>query len=331
MPELLEIQGLRVGYGRDERTAKTAVRGVDLSVGAGEIVGVAGESGCGKSTLALAVAGLLDPPGRVLAGKVLYQGTDLRELSGKQLRRLYLSEISMVFQGSMNVLNPVTRVREQFFDAMKAHGIPSKAEAAARAGEMFERVRIPRRFLDAYPHEFSGGMRQRAVIALSLCLNPKLLILDEPTTALDVVVQRSIIEMLDELRRDIGFGVVFITHDLPLLVEIADRIAIMYAGAIVEEAPARALYEHPGHPYTAALMNAFPPVGTTRERRNGLAGQPPDLHRLPKGCSFAPRCSRVVEGTCDVSAPPEIRPAPGHRVVCHLFDEEHGKGEPSVE
>lgn len=324
MNELLDIQGLSVGYGRDARTITTAVRGVDLVVGAGEIVGVAGESGCGKSTLALAIAGLLDPPGRVLSGRVLYQGTDLCELSREQLRRLYLSEISMVFQGAMNVLNPVTRVRDQFLDAMRAHGMGSKA-ASARASEMFERVRIPRRFLDAYPHQLSGGMRQRAVIALSLCLSPKLLILDEPTTALDVVVQRSIFEMLDDLRHEIGFGVVFITHDLPLLVELADRIVIMYAGAIVDEAPAKEVYQQPKHPYTAALMNAFPPVGATRERREGLAGQPPDLRRLPQGCSFAPRCSSIIERTCDVLAPPDIRPAPGHRVVCHLFGEEHGK------
>jgi len=291
-------------------------------------MGIAGESGCGKTTLALAAAGLLEHPGRVLSGQIVYQGTDLQALSAKELRRFYLSEISMVFQGSMNVLNPVLRVREQFFDAMKAHGIASKAEALTRAREMFDLVRIPLRFLDAYPHQLSGGMRQRAVIALSLCLRPSLLVLDEPTTALDVVVQRSIVEMLDELRRDLGLGVIFVTHDLSLLVEIADRIAIMYAGAIVEEAAAKDLYDHPKHPYTAALMNAFPPVGVGRKRLEGLRGQPPDLGQLPPGCSFAPRCSEMIAGTCDAIVPPESRPTPGRRVVCHLGGE-HEK-EPSL-
>jgi oligopeptide/dipeptide ABC transporter ATP-binding protein len=168
-------------------------------------------------------------------------------------------------------------------------------------------------------------MRQRAVIALALVLRPKLVFLDEPTTALDVVVQRSIIQMLNELRQELGFGVVFITHDLSLLIEIADRIAIMYAGSIVEEAPAQTLYEHPGHPYTVALMNAFPPLGAVRKRLEGLTGQPPDLRQLPPGCSFAPRCPRVIEGTCAAVPPPEVRLDEGHRVVCHLFSEKEAR------
>jgi oligopeptide/dipeptide ABC transporter ATP-binding protein len=164
-------------------------------------------------------------------------------------------------------------------------------------------------------------MRQRAVIALSVVLKPKLLFLDEPTTALDVVVQRSITELLNELRQEFGFGVVFITHDLSLLVEIADRIAIMYAGAIIEEAPAKELYEHPDHPYTIGLMNAFPPVGAAHKRMEGLTGQPPDLSQLPAGCSYSPRCPKFIPGVCDVIDPPEITPVPGHRVVCHLFSQ----------
>ena len=259
-------------------------------------MGLAGESGCGKTTLAIAATALLEPPGRLLSGKILYQGTDLGLLSLEELRSLHLSEISMVFQASMNVLNPVARIQAQFLDAMKAHGIDSKEEALRRAREMFDRVKLPLRFLEAYPHQLSGGMRQRAVIALALVLRPKLVFLDEPTTALDVVVQRSIIQMLNELRQELGFGVVFITHDLSLLIEIADRIAIMYAGSIVEEAPAKALYEHPDHPYTVALMNAFPPLGTVHKRLEGLTGQPPDLRQLPPGCSFAPRCPRAHRG-----------------------------------
>jgi oligopeptide/dipeptide ABC transporter ATP-binding protein len=173
-------------------------------------------------------------------------------------------------------------------------------------------------------------MRQRAVIALSVVMQPKLLFLDEPTTALDVVVQRSIMQLLNELRQEFGFGVVFITHDLSLLVEIADRIAIMYAGAIIEEAPAQELYEHPDHPYTVGLMNAFPPVGAVHKRLEGLVGQPPDLRELPTGCSFSPRCPKFIVGTCDVIDPPEVTPEEGHRVVCHLFSNKFGEKEANV-
>lgn len=327
MAYLLEIRDLHVGYGWRARSngagtgTTPVVRGVNLTVGPGEVVGLAGESGCGKSTLAFAAAGLLEPPGRVTAGEVLFEGTNLTTMPAERLRALHLSQISMVFQASMNVLNPVTRVRDQFRDAMKAHGVASAEKSLARAKEMFARVKLPERFLDAYPHQLSGGMRQRAVIALALALGPKLLFLDEPTTALDVVVQRSIVQMLNDLRQDLGFGVVFITHDLSLLVEIADRVAIMYAGAIVEEAPAQALYQQPQHPYTAALMNAFPPMGVTRKRLQGLAGQPPDLRLLPAGCSFSPRCPKMIAGTCDMVAPPQVRTGPGRRVVCHLYGE----------
>ncbi|MGD0985858.1 MAG: ABC transporter ATP-binding protein [Acidimicrobiales bacterium] len=325
MAELLEISGLTIGYGWKGRPMVTVVRDVDLALGAGEVLGVAGESGCGKTTLALAASGLLDPPGQVLSGSVRFQGKDVLSLSPKELRGLHLSEISMVFQASMNVLNPVMRIRDQFLDAMKYHGVSDRAEAEARAREMFDLVRIPQRFFGAYPHQLSGGMRQRAVIALALVLHPKVLFLDEPTTALDVVVQRSILQMLNDLRRQLDFGVMFITHDLSLLVEIADRVAIMYAGAVVEEAPARELYEKPRHPYTEALMKAFPPLGGERRRLEGIAGQPPDLRHLPSGCSFAPRCPKVIAGTCETIEPPVVEWSQGHRAVCHLCSQEEAR------
>jgi oligopeptide/dipeptide ABC transporter ATP-binding protein len=325
--ELLEVSGLTVGYGWEGRAMVTVVRGVDLVVGAGEVVGVAGESGSGKTTLAMAASGLLEPPGQILSGSVRFCGGDLLSLSPQELRSFHLSQISMVFQASMNVLNPVMRVRDQFLDALKAHGVNNRSEATGRAKEMFDLVKIPERFFDAYPHQLSGGMRQRAVIALALVMRPKLLVLDEPTTALDVVVQRSIIDMLDDLRREFGFGVVFITHDLSLLVEIADRIAIMYAGVVVEQASGQELYEHPRHPYTVALMNAFPPLGGKRHRLEGIGGQPPDLRQLPPGCPFHPRCPRAIEGVCASVDPPVVDVDDGHWAVCHLLQ---GRKEASV-
>ena len=318
---MLEIDGLSVGYGWSGRPVVTIVRDVNLTVDTGEVVGVAGESGCGKTTLALAATALLDPPGKILAGSVRYRGTDLASLSPAQLRELRLTEISMVFQASMNVLNPVMRIRNQFLDAMAAHGVDSSAEARRRAEETFDLVKIPRRFFDAYPHQLSGGMRQRAVIALALVLRPRLLVLDEPTTALDVVVQRSILQSLNDLRRELDFGIVFITHDLSLLVEIADRIAIMYAGSIVEDAGAKELYERPRHPYTSALMEAFPPLGGERRKLDGIPGQPPSLRHLPAGCAFAARCPRAMPGICDSISPPTTGRDDAHLVACHLYSE----------
>jgi peptide/nickel transport system permease protein len=316
---LLQISHLSVGYGWPGRPTVRIVRDVSFGLGAGEVLGIAGESGSGKTTLALAASGLLDPPGKILGGSVLFEGKDLLAMTPEQLRQLHLREIAMVFQASMNVLNPVMRVRDQFLDAMKAHGVADRREAEARAREMFDLVKVPQRFFDAYPHQLSGGMRQRAVIALALVLRPKLLFLDEPTTALDVVVQRSILQMVDDLRRELGFGVVFITHDLSLLVEIADRVAIMYAGRVVEEATGQVLYEDPLHPYTQALMRSFPPLGGARARLEGIAGQPPDMRSLPEGCSFSPRCPKVIAALCR-TVEPALQSYGPSQVACHLYD-----------
>jgi oligopeptide/dipeptide ABC transporter ATP-binding protein len=226
----------------------------------------------------------------------------------------------MVFQASMNVLNPVIKVREQLQDAMRAHGVRGRARLEERSRELLALVGIPPDYLAAYPHQLSGGMKQRVVIAIALALEPRLVVMDEPTTALDVVVQRQLLQEIDAVRRRTGIAILFITHDLSLLVEIADRVAIMYAGEIVEEASARELYANPRHPYTQRLMSAFPPVSGQRQRREGIAGSPPSLREELPGCPFFARCTSRRPGTCDTARPPRIEVAPGHRLSCFLVN-----------
>jgi peptide/nickel transport system ATP-binding protein len=318
---LLELRGLSVAYGE-----LRAVDGVDLTLGAGEILGVAGESGCGKSTLANAVMQLLRPPAKVVGGSILFRGEDLTGRSKEQLRRYRWRNVSMVFQSAMNALNPVMRVGDQFVDMMQAHERVSKRDALARAAELLDVVGIDSRRIRAYPHELSGGMRQRVIIAMALALRPELVILDEPTTALDVVVQREILQQIRDLQRELGFAVLFITHDLSLLFEVAHRIAIMYAGEIVEEAPARLLHRDAQHPYTLGLMRSFPPLTGPIERMTGIPGAPPDLAAPPAGCRFHPRCPHCGPGDAalyelQTAARPLLRAVDtGHRVACHLVE-----------
>ena len=324
---LLELEDLVVEYVLAERRVR-AVDGVSLVVAPGEIVGLAGESGCGKSTLAQAVMRILRPPGQVTAGRILFKGEDIVPLRGDELRRFRWRNVSLDFQSAMNSLNPVMRVGDQFVDMFQAHERVRKAEALARAEHLLELVGIERRRLRAYPHELSGGMRQRVIIAMALALNPDLLLLDEPTTALDVVVQREILEQIETLKREFGFAVLFITHDLSLLVEFADRIAIMYAGEVVEEAPADQLFRDPRHPYTVGLMQSFPPLVGPLERITGIPGSPPDLAKPPSGCRFHPRCpyctgadrSLFALQTTERPLPKQV--APAHFVACHLVEEQ---------
>jgi len=323
---LLELRELAVDYGFGERPAR-AVNGVDLTIDEGEIVGLAGESGCGKTTVANAVMRILRPPGRIAGGSVLFQGEDLVGKSVEQLRRYRWRNVSMVFQSAMNALNPVMRVGDQFVDAMRAHERIDRRRALTRAGELLDLVGIDRNRVQAYPHQLSGGMRQRVVIAMALALNPELIVMDEPTTALDVVVQREILQQVEALKRDFGFAVLFITHDVSLLLEFADRIAIMYAGELVETAPAERIGTNPQHPYTQGLLESFPPLTGPLTRLMGIPGSPPDLRDPPSGCRFHPRCPhcRPEDRTLYVrqtTERPSLREVePGHLVACHLAGE----------
>ena len=318
---LLEVRGLEVEYGRVR-----AVDGVDLDIVEGEILGLAGESGCGKSTVANAVMQILSPPAHIVGGSIHFQGEDLTGKSNEELRRFRWRNVSMVFQSAMNALNPVMRVGDQFVDMMQAHERISKHRAIVRAGELLELVGMDKRRVRSYPHELSGGMRQRVIIAMALALSPELIILDEPTTALDVVVQREILQEVEALKRDFGFAVLFITHDLSLLLEFADRIAIMYAGEIVETAPAATLAQSPLHPYTQGLLQSFPPLTGPRVKLNGIPGAPPDLREPPAGCRFHPRCPHCVPENAalylrQTTERPRLREITAdHFVACHLVD-----------
>ncbi|HPE89315.1 MAG TPA: ABC transporter ATP-binding protein [Spirochaetia bacterium] len=304
---MLEVRNLRAGYA----TAKGFVRAVDdvsFSLRRGEFLGIAGESGCGKSTLAYAIMRLLRDNARVESGGLLFKGRDLVPMPAAEVDALRWTDMAMVFQSAMNALNPVLSIGEQLTDAVHAHRSVSRDEAEAMAVEMLALVDINADRLRSYPHQLSGGMKQRVMIAMALILKPELLIMDEPTTALDVVVQRSIIEKIEELRSRLGFSVIFITHDLSLLVEISDSLGIMYAGRMVEYGPAAALFNEPRHPYTEGLMNSFPSLTGPLRRMDGIEGRTPDLLSPPPGCRYAPRC-RYARPACSVGDCPGLAPS----------------------
>jgi peptide/nickel transport system ATP-binding protein len=316
---LITIDDLYVEY-LSVRGPVRAVDGVSFEILPGEVVGLAGESGSGKSTIAMAMLRILQPPAIITGGSVLFGGRDILAMTDRQLETFRWREVSMVFQSAMNSLNPVMTIGDQIVDAIRAHDRMGKARARLRAAEMLKIVGIEEARIDSYPHELSGGMRQRAVIAIALVLNPPLMIMDEPTTALDVVVQKEIMFQIGELKRRLGFSILFITHDLSLLVEISDRIAIMYAGQIVEMAPARELFDSPLHPYTQGLMSSFPSLTGEKKRLTGIAGSPPDLVSPPSGCRFHPRCPKRFE-ICDKVIPNLAEVRPNHFVSCHLYPE----------
>jgi peptide/nickel transport system ATP-binding protein len=286
---MLAVRGLTVEYGTSSG-AVVAVDNVDLDVAPGEFVGVVGESGCGKSTLLFAIARLLSPPALVTSGSVEFRGKNLVTMTEKQLNVLRWRDLSVVMQSAMNALNPVTTIGAQFKDTMRAHGRRSKQEIEQRSVKVMELVGIDPVHLRSYPHQLSGGMRQRAMIAMALLFTPDLVIMDEPTSALDVVAQRSLMAQIKQLQEQLGFAVVFVTHDMSLVSHFSDQLMVMYAGLVVESGPTRAVFDTPAHPYSRGLLDAFPSLRGERVPLIGIPGRPPDLGTPPSGCRFHPRC-----------------------------------------
>ena len=369
--KLLEVKHLNVDYLASSGTVH-AVTDVSFTLKRGEILGLAGESGSGKSTLAYAITCLLRPPAEITGGEILYyprtsqalngntrvtftrlsksgkreqvkgekgrseeeaQSINLLQLSPAQLREIRWDDLAIVFQSAMNALNPVMKVGSQIMDVLRTHRPDMGADARKqRAVELFQLVGIAPDRLRSYPHELSGGMRQRAIIAIALALSPDILIMDEPTTALDVVVQREILTEIMRLREKLDFSVIFITHDLSLLLELADNVAIMYAGRIVEKASQHDLYLHPRHPYSYGLLNSFPSLHGPRRKMAGIPGSPPDLREVPPGCAFHPRCPLVID-TCKEIVPllRSVQGADADQIVaCHLYDPRFNVEPPSM-
>lgn len=314
---VLEARGVRVVYSTPRGPA-LAVNDVSLTISPGEFVGIVGESGCGKSTLLFALTRLLIPPARMAGGDIVFRGQTLVGLTDDKLRALRWNGFSVVMQSAMNALNPVLTVASQFADAMRSHGINSREEIRRRSRDVLAMVGIDAIHLTSYPHQLSGGMRQRVMIAMSLLLRPELIVMDEPTSALDVVAQRSLMVQIKALQRSLGFAVVFVTHDMSLIAQFSDRLAVMYAGAIVEIGPTRDVFATPGHPYTQALLECFPSIHGPKRPLQGLPGTPPSLVTPPDGCRFHPRCPRAMP-RCS-REPPTLYPAGAAEARCFLHD-----------
>jgi peptide/nickel transport system ATP-binding protein len=320
---LLELKGLKTHFFTDEGVVR-AVDGVDLYINKGETLGVVGESGCGKTVTALSVMKLIPmPPGRIVEGQILYEGRDLVTLPPAQMRKVRGKEISMVFQEPMTSLNPVFTIGEQIAEAIRLHEGLGRRAAMDKTVEMLKIVHIPNaeRRVKEYPHQLSGGMRQRVMIAMALSCNPKLLIADEPTTALDVTIQAQILDLLNELKAKLGMAVMLITHDMGVIAETAQRVMVMYAGKVVEEAPVRELFKEPLHPYTQGLLRSIPRIdlaAAKKQRLEAIPGVVPSLLDVPPGCRFAPRC-QFVKPMYTEKEPPLKEVKPGHKVACWLY------------
>ncbi|HYH98265.1 ABC transporter ATP-binding protein [Hyalangium sp.] len=313
---LLSVRDLRVEY-LTPAGPVCAVDGVSFDIGRGEVLGLAGESGSGKSTVAQALLRILRPPAVITGGQVLFEGEDVLGMSEARLRELRWRKVSLVFQSAMNSLNPILTIGEQIVDTILAHERVKRSEAVDRAVSLLKLVGIDSARLTSYPHQLSGGMRQRVVIAIALALEPPLMLMDEPTTALDVVVQKEILHQVAELKDRLGFSILFITHDLSLILEFSTRIAVLYAGKLVELAPSQELFHAPRHPYTKGLLSSVPSVRGPRRKLVGIPGSPPDMRKLPAGCRFHPRCPSAME-RCQADSPELREQGPGHIKACHL-------------
>lgn len=322
-PPLLEVKDLTVSY-ETSRGSIRAVDGVNFTVQEGEIHALVGESGCGKSTLGLAILGLVPSPGRILQGKVLLNGDDLVKRKSKYMRRIRGGKVSMIFQDPMTSLDPLQKISGHLIETLRAHIKIRKKDAYQRSAEMVEKLGIASERIKDYPHQFSGGMRQRVMTALALILSSELVIADEPTTALDVVVQAQILELLKSLRKEIRMSMILITHDLGVAAELADEISVMYAGKIAENADVNSFYEKPLHPYSEGLVRSVPNITLEEQKIASIPGAPPDLSNPPLGCRFHPRCPYSFDA-CRLVEPPLINQGEGREVACLLFDPKYGK------
>jgi peptide/nickel transport system ATP-binding protein len=318
---LLEVDGLTIEYLTDDADVR-AVEDVSFSVQPGEFLGIVGESGCGKSTMLFGIAQLLSPPGEVVAGRVIFRGQDMVRLSQGELRHMRWRDYSVVMQSAMNALNPMKSIAAQFKDTLKAHGDMSNAQIAQRSAEVLELVGIDAAHLKSYPHQLSGGMRQRAMIAMALLFTPQLVVMDEPTSALDVVAQRSLMSKIRELQARLGFAVIFVTHDMHVVSRYCDRVLVMYAGQVVEAAATAAVFEHPLHPYTRGLIEAFPSVIGPRRELVGIPGSPPNLAVPMPGCRFQPRCPVAMPQCAEIK--PELYAVDETEVRCLLYAKSAG-------
>jgi len=316
----LEVRDLSIQYLTDNGVALQAVEGLTFSLEQGRSLGLVGESGCGKTTVMLSLMRLLPEAGRIVDGQVLFEGRDLLRISEGEMQSVRWKDVSMVFQGAMNALNPVRTVESQIVEVLQLHNVVnSSKDARKRAGELLELVGITGKRGKQYPHQFSGGMRQRAVIAMALACNPRILIADEPTTALDVMIQAQIIELLEELQRELNLSLVLVTHDLGVVAEMCDDVLVMYGGTVAEYANSDTIFNNPGHPYTQRLLKAFPDIAEPGSDLASIPGNPPRLDNLPPGCRFEPRCHvGNGESVCIKQLPSLVESEPGHQTACHF-------------